>query len=152
VMLCREKQTEWLADLIEQHHRARGYEEKTVGIYGRSFKAETNLTVGSPATLLANILEERGFEVEMYDPYIDNGPCPFSNAGVYFVATNHKQFSTDGRQFPIGSVVIDPWRYIPSQEGIEVIHVGIGDGQPAALPVGVSPPVAASATSLDNTV
>jgi len=127
VMLCREKQTEWLADLIEDQHLARGYEGKTVGIYGRSFKAETNLTVGSPATLLANILKERGFEVEMYDPYIDNGPSPFSNAGVYFVATNHKQFADEQWQFPMGSVVIDPWRYIPKREGVDVIHVGVAE-------------------------
>src|SRR5262249_23174207 len=70
VMLCREKQTEWLADLIEEHQQRGGFGAKRVGIYGRSFKAGTNLTVGSPATLLANILQERGFEVSFYDPYI----------------------------------------------------------------------------------
>ncbi len=152
VMLCREKQTEWLADLIEEHHQRRGYEDKTVGIYGRSFKAETNLTVGSPATLLANILAERGFEVEMYDPYIDTGRCPFSKPGVYFVGTNHKQFSADSWHFPVGSVVIDPWRYIPKQEGVDVVHVGVGDREPAGLPSGVSQSVQASAMPLDSTI
>ncbi len=27
-------------------------------------------------------------------------------------------------QYPVGSVVIDPWRYIPNADGVKVIHVG----------------------------
>jgi UDPglucose 6-dehydrogenase len=126
VMLCREKQTEWLAHAIAQHHERCHFQDRIVGIYGRSFKAGTNLTVGSPATLLAGILEELGFEVRMYDPYIDEGPCPFDWAGVYFVATNHKQFAAADWNFPKGSVVLDPWRFIPSHEGVEVIPIGVG--------------------------
>jgi UDPglucose 6-dehydrogenase len=126
IMLCREKQTEFLASLIAQHHHDCGYSKKVIGIYGRSFKAETNLTVGSPAILLANILEEMGFEVRMYDPHIDAGPCPFDWPGVYFVATNHKQFAERDWQFPQGSVVLDPWRYIPQHTGVNVVQVGIG--------------------------
>jgi UDPglucose 6-dehydrogenase len=126
VMLCRENQTAWLAELIEGHHRSRGYTHRRVGIYGRAFKSETNLTVGSPATLLANLLEERGFEVQMYDPHVDGGPCPFEGAGVYFVATNHRNFAAPDWAYPKGSVVIDPWRFIPQQDGVEVISVGVG--------------------------
>jgi len=124
VMLCRENQTEWLARLIEEHHQRRGYKHKIAGIYGRSFKADTNLTVGSPATLLANILKEYGFEVKLYDPRIDPPPCPFDTAGVYFVATNHKEFADSAWRFPEGSVVLDPWRYIRPQKNVEVIQIG----------------------------
>jgi UDPglucose 6-dehydrogenase len=127
LMLCRERQTAWLADLIEEQHRRGGYGPRRVGIYGRSFKADTNLTVGSPATLLANLLKERSFEVSFYDPYIDPGPCPFDAAGVYFVATNHKKFAEPDWRFPPGSVVIDPWRFVPRQAGVEVIYVGVGE-------------------------
>lgn len=126
VMICRERQTAWLADLIAEHHRRRGYPHRTVGIYGRSFKAGTNLTVGSPATLLANLLIERGFEVQLYDPYVDGGPCPFDREGVYFVATNHPDFARPSWRFVPGSVVLDPWRYIPRQADAEVIPIGIG--------------------------
>src|SRR6266849_6126348 len=124
LMVCREKQTDWLADLIEEQHGRRQYAHKKVGIYGRAFKASTNLTVGSPATLLANILKERGYEVELYDPHVDLAPCSFDWPGVYFVATNHREFADPGFRFPQGSIVIDPWRYIPKQAGVEVIHVG----------------------------
>jgi UDPglucose 6-dehydrogenase len=126
VMLCREAQTEWLASLITEQHGKHGYAHRTVGIYGKSFKVGTNLTVGSPATLLANILAEYGFEVRMYDPYVDSGPCPFDWPGVYFIATNHKQFAEETWRFPPSSVVIDPWRFVPAQDGAEVIHVGVG--------------------------
>ena len=71
----------------------------------------------------------------MHDPYIDGGPCPFNSAGVYFVATNHKQFADEQWKFPAGSVVIDPWRYIPKQDGFEVIHVGVGDHGEQNMPV-----------------
>jgi UDPglucose 6-dehydrogenase len=135
VMICRERQTEWLADVIEDHHCRRGYKERIVGIYGRSFKAGTNITVGSPATLLANLLRERDFEVRMYDPHVDLGVCPFNWSGVYVVATNHGQFAEPTWRFPPGSVVIDPWRYIPQQDGVEVVHLGTGDFfQPFAEP------------------
>ena len=126
LMVCRERQTDWLADLIEEQHRLRGYTHRFVGIYGRAFKRGTNLTVGSPATLLANILKERGYDVHMFDPHIDGGACPFNQPAVYFVATNHAEFAASGFAFPANSVVIDPWRFIPAQAGVEVIPVGIG--------------------------
>jgi UDPglucose 6-dehydrogenase len=126
VMVCRENQTGWLAELIEEQHRSRGYTHRRIGIYGRAFKSGTNLTVGSPATLLANLLEERGFEVQMYDPYLDGDTCPFEEEGVYFVATNHRDFAEPSWEYPKGSVVIDPWRFIPKRDGVEVISVGVG--------------------------
>ena len=128
IMLTRETQTDWLADLVEEHHERRAFPQRRVGIYGRAFKAGTNLTVGSPATLLANLLEERGFEVEMYDPHIDEGPCPFDEPGVYFVATNHDEFSRPDWTFPAGSVVIDPWRTVIAREGVEIVPIGVGRG------------------------
>ena len=126
VMLARERQTDWLVDLVEEHHTRGGFSERRVGIYGRAFKAGTNLTVGSPATLLRNLLEERGFSVDMFDPHIDEGPCPFSEPGVYVIATKHEEFGDSDWEYPAGSVVIDPWRYVPDREGIEIVPVGVG--------------------------
>ena len=117
LMLGREQQTEWLADLIQEH-------KGSVTILGKAFKEQTNLTVGSPSILLKNILEERGVEVTMYDPHVDTAHSKWvlSTSGVFFIGTKHSEFAD--YKFPGGSVVIDPWRYIPDQEGVTVIRVG----------------------------
>ena len=127
-MLCREQQAAWLAELVDEHHRRRGYPHRQVGLYGRAFKAGTNLVEGSPATLLANLLAERGYEVLLFDPHLDQGACPFDRAGVYVVTTRHPEFGQPDWGFPSGSVVIDPWRYIGERAGVEVVPVGIGPG------------------------
>ena len=94
-------------------------------ILGKSFKAETNITLGSPAILLQNLLLERGNDVEMWDPYVDvELPRPEFPPGVFLVGTRHPDFVDF--EFPEGSVVIDPWRYIPERPGVEVIGVGHG--------------------------
>lgn len=66
MMLARERQTEWLAELLEQE--ANG---ELVQVLGMSYKPETALTVGSPALLLADALSRRGVKFKQSDPYID---------------------------------------------------------------------------------
>jgi UDP-glucose 6-dehydrogenase len=66
LMICREKQTEWLAELVEAEAGVEGVE-----ILGKAYKPETALTVGSPATLLANILYERDVKFIHKDPVVD---------------------------------------------------------------------------------
>ncbi|HAZ08556.1 MAG TPA: hypothetical protein DCZ01_08570 [Elusimicrobia bacterium] len=120
VMRQRERHTEWLASLIERHAAGRG-----VCILGKAFKAGSNLTAGSPAILLRNVLVEHGHEVVMWDPHVDAGEAPPAGSSrCYFVGTRHAEF----RSFPFikGSVVLDPWRYILPQDGVEVIPIGIG--------------------------
>ena len=114
LMKAREDQTEWLATLMEQHDLPKV-------ILGKAFKPETNLTTGSPSTLLANIMKERGHDVMFYDPFVD-GEKPVFSPSVFFIGTRHDVFQT--WSFPVGSVVIDPHRYIKDQEGIKVIRVG----------------------------
>lgn len=72
LMLCREKQTDWLASLVM--NASAGWStgvRDPVEILGKAYKPETALTVGSPATLLANILAEAGIEFEHTDPVVD---------------------------------------------------------------------------------
>jgi len=121
IISVREKQTEWFASLIEFYHRRNGC--IPIVLLGYSYKPETNLTVGSYVLLLKSILKEHGVEVEMYDPYIDKGyELKMDKSVVVFVGTKHQEFI--GYDFPEGSVVLDPWRYIPDQEGVEVIGIG----------------------------
>ena len=128
IMIQRELQTDWLADLIEEY--SEGY--RGINILGKSFKPETNIVTGSPSILLKNILEERGHGVFMWDPYIDepwekvkeqlDDSDNETDSHLYFIGTKHPDFT----DFPFedGSVILDPWRYIPKRKGINVIHIG----------------------------
>lgn len=126
-MIQREKQTDWLADLIINEKI--NNPELPIFILGKAFKPETNLTVGSPSILLKNIIEERGYSVEMYDPMIDQNTLAkgeLMGRGIYFIGTQHKCFS-HWNDFPEGSIVLDPFRFIPEQlNDVKVIHIGKG--------------------------
>jgi UDPglucose 6-dehydrogenase len=119
VMQAREDQTEWLAELIIEHANGR-----PIVLVGKAFKPETNLTDGSPALLLASLLHERGIPFEHHDSRVDEAApaieeCPPS---VFFVATRHPEYRE--ATFPQGSVVLDPWGYIPDQDGVSVVRIG----------------------------
>tara|TARA_R110002020_G_scaffold245223_3_gene458908 strand:- start:21524 stop:22828 length:1305 start_codon:yes stop_codon:yes gene_type:complete len=122
LMKQREKQTHWLADIMAFQCRKTGLAPV---ILGATFKKETNLTVGSPAILLANIIKENfriRDDLEIYDPHLDAKKPPLDRPKVFFIGCNHDVF-LDYR-FPSGSVVIDPWRIISKQEGIHLISIG----------------------------
>ena len=119
LMIARENQTEWLADLmIEERNKTNA----NLVILGKTFKQETNLVVGSPAILLKNILEEKGYDVEMYDPYTDDEEPNFRENTVFLIGTKHPEFKD--MELPNNSTVIDPWRYRVEQQGIKLIHLG----------------------------
>ena len=120
IMLAREKQTEWLANLMEE------YDLPKV-ILGTSYKPESNLEIGSASLLLKNILEKRGHKVTKYDPYVDSDTADniknkFKEPCIFLIGTKHHDFINF--DFPEGSVIIDPWRYMPDKNGIKTIRLG----------------------------
>ena len=120
VMEQRERQTEWLADLVEAHRAGR-----PVVILGQSFKAESNLVTGSPALLLEAILRERGLPVTAWDPHVDAGvPPPRGEPACYFIGTRHAELQR--WPFEPGSVVLDPWRFVSVPAGVELVPIGRG--------------------------
>ena len=120
VMEQRERQTEWLADLIEAHRHGRD-----IVILGRSFKPESNMITGSPALLLESILLERGLPVRSWDPYVDPGtPAPSDGPYCYFIGTRHPEF--EHWAFAAGSVVLDPWRFVAVPAGVQLVPIGRG--------------------------
>jgi UDPglucose 6-dehydrogenase len=116
IMLGREKQTEFLVNLIIEH-------EGPYYIFGKTFKEETNLILGSPAILLSNILKEKGIEFLHYDPFIDETK-PEMLVGTYFIATKHEEFKDI--IFPSGSTVIDVWRYL-NIENKDINYIKVGN-------------------------
>ncbi len=126
IMKQREKQTDWLVDLIEEtSFKYKGcVDGYPIKILGKSFKPETNITTGSPSILLKNILEERGHtQVSMWDPYIDDSENDSQQEPmIYFIGTKHPDFTI--YSYNQGSIIIDPWRYIPNINNCEVIRIG----------------------------
>lgn len=125
VMQQRERQTEWLCELIEQHRGGR-----KVVILGRSFKPESNILTGSAAVLLTSLLEERGTVTSAWDPHVDRGVAPPTDGPFcYFIGTRHPEF----RKFPFapGSVVLDPWRFVEPAANVEYVPIGKGPSAPA---------------------
>lgn len=122
VMYAREDQTRYLINLMADYN----FQNRVV-ILGYAYKPETNLTVGSPGVLLVNMMKDdhrfAANTIEIYDPFIDKTPPPLDKGpALFFIATNHAEFAF--YDFPYGSVVIDPWGYIPDKVGVKVIRVG----------------------------
>ncbi len=122
IMKKREKQTDFFVGIIENKMKETGL---PVCILGKSFKPETNMVEGSPAILVKNLLNARGIECEQYDPHIDIGiPEIELTKKIYFIGCRHSIFKE--YNFPEGSCVIDPNRYIPLKDGVDVVHIGVG--------------------------
>ena len=123
-MIVREHHIEWFANMM------RSYKKLPKVILGKSYKPETNLTVGSPSVRLYNELVSPSdntppVSVTMWDPYADSGcdvPTTLDKPSVFFVGTRHEQFRTF--DYPQGSVVIDPFGYVDKCTGVTLIRVG----------------------------
>ena len=108
IMMCREKQTEYIATLIENYHLKNP--NLPVYLLGKAFKGDCGITTGSPAVLLKKILDEKKIVLECYyDPLIDDYGLTMKK-GIYCLSTRHSEFKS--YRFPKDSVIIDPFRYI----------------------------------------
>lgn len=126
IMMQREKQSEWLANLVIENSKNR-----QINLLGKTFKPETNLMLGSPSILLKNLIEEKNYKVYSWDPYIDkpfNDICISMNWNnekikhTFFIGTKHPDFINF--KFPKDSIIIDPFRYIYEVKDSKVIRIG----------------------------
>tara|TARA_B110000037_G_scaffold74266_1_gene89067 strand:- start:404 stop:1678 length:1275 start_codon:yes stop_codon:yes gene_type:complete len=126
IMLQREKQSDWLADLVISNAN-----DRQINILGKTFKPETNLLLGSPAILLENLIKEKNYKVFSWDPYVDKPyddikkDFNWNNEKVlhtFFIGTKHPDFTKFN--FPKNSIIIDPFRYIYNVEGSRIIRIG----------------------------
>jgi UDPglucose 6-dehydrogenase len=143
LMIARERQTEWLADLMCSYDLPKS-------IVGYAFKPETNITTGSPALLLKRILEERGHDVFLYDPLAEGREVCLRSLEpmVFLIGAPHRVFAN--LQFPAGSVVLDPWRCVEvRQDDVKRVPIGIGTG-PEAIRFAARSRPRHSATGLDG--
>jgi UDPglucose 6-dehydrogenase len=110
IMTVRERQTEFLADLLEKEHRLRP--DLDTVILGTAFKPNTAIVTGSPAVLLCNILRERGLSFVAADPKVNAAAYQkldlAAQPALYLVACAHDDFLK--LKLAPGSVLIDPHR------------------------------------------
>lgn len=113
LMASREDHSEWLARLaMDESKKA----DLPLIILGRAFKPETNIETGSPAILISNLIKgDYGYPVEHVEDKEE------LEKAVYFIGCRHERYKT--YDFPEGSVVIDPFGYLP-QRNITYIPIG----------------------------
>ena len=126
IMMQREKQSDWLANLVIDNSK-----DRQINILGKTFKPETNLLLGSPSILLKNLIEEKKYKVFAWDPYVDE---PYEKVSAkmnwiddkikhtFFIGTKHPDFIKF--KFPRNSIIIDPFRYLYNIKGCEIIRIG----------------------------
>ena len=126
IMMQREKQSDWLANLVIDNSKNR-----QINILGKTFKPETNLLLGSPSILLKNLIEEKKHKVYAWDPYVDEPYESVTNEmnwndskikHTIFIGTKHPDFTKF--KFPKHSIIIDPFRYLYSVKDCEIIRIG----------------------------
>jgi len=73
-------------------------------------------------------LVEKGIDVIDWDPFVDEDELKLlpNTPRCYFIGTKHDEFLD--YNFEEGSVVIDPWRYIPESDKYKLISIGVGEG------------------------
>lgn len=111
LMKAREDHMAWIADECLKHGNQ-------ITVLGKAFKPETDIETGSPAILVANILREKGADV-LHVVSLSEGS---EYHPVVLVATQHPEYVN--YRFDHGVTVIDPFGYIPDQEGVTVIRLG----------------------------
>lgn len=126
LMEARQAHCEFLANLIEKHCDPEYASMQNpcafrlpVVILGRAFKPETNIETGSPSRLLSEILTRRGIQHECVEDFAAHKN---RKPHLFFIGCKHARY--DCYKFPLGSIVIDPFRYIRKREGITVIRIG----------------------------
>lgn len=113
LMLAREDTEDWHARVAIEH--ANRYDLPLI-VLGRSFKPETNIETGSPALLMAAILDDYGMAFDHVEHMTD------LSRAVYFLGTQNAEYA--GYDFPAGSVVIDPFGYIEDMPEVTVVRLG----------------------------
>lgn len=123
--VAREEHTRWLASIAVHWSELTGL---PIVILGKSYKPDIDMTAGSPALLLGDILDEAGVEFVHCDSYVDSAEettwCDdyAREPRVFFVATMH--FDYQKFTFASDSVVVDPFGFIPQRDHFTLVTPG----------------------------
>lgn len=129
---------DWLISIIQDSRFApqdyidltpQSFKILPICILGKSSKPNIEDLTNSMAMLLASVLEERHINFEHFDPYVEaameinyDSINPYEPK-LYVIMSQHSCFKD--YIFPIGSIVIDFFDYIPKNEGIKVLRLKV---------------------------
>jgi len=114
-MVAREAQAKWLALLMLEESVKHNL---PVAIEGYAFKPNTNLTVGSHALLVREFIRK----ASVHDKLVDQ--TTLCHPAVVLIGCAHDYIRD--KQWPAGSVIIDPFRMYKDVPGCKYIPLGVG--------------------------
>jgi len=133
VMHAREIQAKNLAlFLVEQSAKS----NLPVVIHGKAYKPDVEYCIGSYSTLVGFYVKEAGHNVVYVDPIADDqsevvagvdGPAVFlwaHNRKITYEYTGDQTDTQPYCEIKPGSIIVDPWRKLQSNDQVTVIHYG----------------------------
>lgn len=133
IMLAREQQARNLANFLCDLAVTRCC---PVVIHGKAYKPDVPYCIGSYSTLIGHYIHQRGFAFTYVDPLADDTTGVVdripSRAIVLMAHNRQITYGYTGLQgqdpayceIPEGSVIVDPWRRWPRNQGHDVIYYG----------------------------
>lgn len=115
LMIARQSYEAWHAGLAAQLSFESGL---PLVILGKAFKPETDIQTGSPAMLIANMLEQADMPFTHVDEHDEFTP----EIAVFLLGVAHDRYAA--LDYPDGSIVVDPFRIVPDMPGVRVIRIG----------------------------
>lgn len=135
IMHAREVQAYNLAKyLVDVHDQ--NLMEGPIVIHGKAYKPDVEYCIGSYSTLVGHYIKEQDKEVVYVDPLADDKTeCVDDVADKAVILMAHNRVvtygytgDTEAQKFYYdikpGSVIVDPWRQLESNETYEVLHYG----------------------------
>lgn len=124
LIAAREMQTMWHVDTIIRWLELTGM---PLVLLGKTYKPGVASTAGSPALLLANMLDDREIKFAHVDHMVDgveviSQVIDYDRPCVFFIATQHDVYVD--LDYPVGSVVIDPFGYVRSSDLFTLVTPG----------------------------
>ncbi len=118
VTKAREDHVGWLAQMAEDWSTLTGL---GICVLGGEYKPDSDLMTGSPSRLLAETLRRNGC-ASLCGAYRHPPEATAGRPCVFVIGCKHSDYAE--MVFPQGSVVLDPFGYIPDQPGVTVKRIG----------------------------
>lgn len=133
IMHAREIQAKNLAQFLVKQAKQNNL---PIVIHGKAYKPDVAYCIGSYSTLIGFYIKEAGYSVSYLDPLADDsenvvqsvtGPCVLllaHNRQITYGYTGDVRDDTFYSPIAYGSIIVDPWRKMPSTTQYNVIHYG----------------------------